>query len=141
MRAVRLWSTCRGCKPVVPYKEEETSTNPPIYSPAFSSTPPQPSAKRVTRFAIHRTRRGPPRGEICETSEEIFQRLFPTTVVSSRFLVSPRFSSSPASPAAALLYDLSTQSSSFRRRASSRSFLNFIVLLCILSSRVELVPL
>lgn len=28
MRAVRLCLTCRGCKPVVPYKEEETSANP-----------------------------------------------------------------------------------------------------------------
>lgn len=74
-RAIRLWSTYRGCKLVVPYKEEETSTNPPLVS--FS---PRLPAKRVTRFTIHRTRREPPQGKICETSEEIFRRLsFPAS--------------------------------------------------------------
>lgn len=74
---IRLWSTYRGCKLVVPYKEEETSTNPPLVS--FSSRLP---AKRVTRFTIHRTRREPPQGEICETSEEIFRCLLSPPVSS-----------------------------------------------------------
>lgn len=130
-RAIRLWSTYRGCKLVVPYKEEETSTNPPLVS--FSSRLP---AKRVTRFTIHRTRREPPQGEICETSEEIFRRLFPRFVL-FLFFALPRFSSLRPM----FHFMICLRSELFFRRLRDRSELLFRISCRIESNSLSSVPL
>lgn len=121
LRAVRFWSTCRGAVSPL-YRIKKRKRRQTRLLPRLP--PSTPRAKRVTRFAIHD---GNSRGAKSARRRRKFSSASFQPPSSS-----PPFhrASRPSRPSVSL-YDLSTRSSSFRRRASSRSFLNFIVLLCV----------